>query len=261
MKLAMYQVDAFTERPFGGNPAAVVVLDDWLDDSVLQAVAAENNLSETAFVVPHADGSDLRWFTPRVEVDLCGHATLATAHVLFGHYFPALSELSFRTRSGTLGVSRADGRLVLDFPARTGRNVEVDATLVSALGGAQPREALLARDLLAVLDSEDDVAGFQPNFERIAALEAYALIVTAPGKTSDFVSRFFAPKVGVPEDPVTGSAHCTLVPYWAARLGRPALHARQLSPRGGELWCELRGDRVRIGGGAVEVFRGEISLP
>jgi predicted PhzF superfamily epimerase YddE/YHI9 len=261
MKLAMYQVDAFTERPFHGNPAAVVVLDEWLDDSVLQAVAAENNLSETAFVIPKAEESALRWFTPRVEVDLCGHATLATAHVLFSHHFQTRSELKFRTRSGTLGVSRAGGRLVLDFPARPAHPVEVDAQFVSALGGVRPREALLARDLLAVFDSEEDVARFQPNFERIAELDAYALIVSAPGEACDFVSRFFAPKVGVLEDPVCGSAHCTLVPYWAARFERPTLHARQLSARGGELWCELRGDRVRIGGAAVEFLRGEITLP
>lgn len=259
MKLPLYQVDAFTNRLFAGNPAAVVILDGWLPDEVLQAIAAENNLAETAFVIPRADVSPLRWFTPTIEVDLCGHATLATAHVLFGDYFPALRELTFDTMSGRLTVSRDEGILSMDFPARPGRPVEVPEGLVSALG-MRPRETLAARDLLAIFDSEEQVRRLQPDIQGIAALDAFAVIVTAPGGDVDFVSRFFAPKGGIAEDPVTGSSHCTLVPYWAARVGKTRLTARQLSPRGGELQCELRGDRVIIGGHAVEYLRGHVAL-
>jgi predicted PhzF superfamily epimerase YddE/YHI9 len=259
MNLPLYQVDAFTRRLFGGNPAAVVVLDEWLEDELLQAIAAENNLSETSFVIPAADVCPLRWFTPTVEVDLCGHATLAAAHVLFRHHFPDRDRIVFRTRSGDLAVARSGDLLVLDFPARPGRRIPVDAALVDALG-ARPMEAYLARDLLAVFETEQEVRAFQPDFQRIASLDALALIITAPGSQADFVSRFFAPAAGVPEDPVTGSAHCTLIPYWAERLGRTTLTARQLSPRGGELHCELRGDRVLIGGSAVEYLRGEIAV-
>jgi predicted PhzF superfamily epimerase YddE/YHI9 len=262
VKLPLHQVDAFTSDVFGGNPAAVVLLEDWLSDEILQSIAAENNLSETAFVVARQDPCPLRWFTPTVEVDLCGHATLAAAHVLFAHHFPARREVTFHTRSGDLGVER-DGRLLfMDFPSRPARPIDCTASLAAAIG-AHPREALLARDLLAVFDSADDVREFQPDFSRIAALDAFALIVTAPGDGGgvDFVSRFFAPRAGVFEDPVTGSAHCTLIPYWARRLGRTRLAARQLSRRGGEVLCELRGDRVRIGGAVAEYLRGEIDVP
>jgi PhzF family phenazine biosynthesis protein len=259
MKLPLYQVDAFTRRLFGGNPAAVVVLDEWLPDETLQAVAAENNLAETAFVIPRREVSALRWFTPGMEVDLCGHATLATAYVLFQHRFPSLSRLTFSTRSGNLIVARDGDVLSMDFPSRPGRPVEVTGQIVSALG-IEPREALLARDLLVTFEREEEVRAFRPDFERIAALEVFAVIISAPGTTVDFVSRFFAPRAGVPEDPVTGSAHCTLVPYWAARLGKHKLVAKQLSARGGDLSCELRGDRVLISGNAVEYLRGEIEV-
>lgn len=259
MRLPIYQIDAFTSRLFGGNPAAVVTLDAWLPTDVMQAIAAENNLADTAFVIPGPAQSPLRWFTPTVEVDLCGHATLATAHVLFENYFPDRDALTFETLSGTLAVHKNAKRLSLDFPARPGVPVDVSTELAEALG-VRPREAYMARDLMAVLDSEAVVRDLAPDFARIAALEAFAVIVTAPGRDVDFVSRFFAPRAGIPEDPVTGSAHCTLAPYWADRLGRGTLTARQLSSRGGELTCELLGDRVLISGACVEYLRGEIRV-
>jgi len=257
MKLPLYQVDAFTRRLFGGNPAAVVLLDAWLADSVLAAIAAENNLAETAFVIPRPDVSPLRWFTPTVEMDLCGHATLAAADVLFRYRFASLERLVFSTRSGELAVTRDGALLKMDFPARPGKPIAVTDALISALG-ARPREAHMARDLLAIFDSESEVRSLHPDFQRIASLDAMAVIVSAPGDTVDFVSRFFAPGAGVPEDPVTGSSHCTLVPYWAARLAKDKLSAQQVSLRGGDLLCELRGDRVVIAGHAVEYLRGEI---
>lgn len=259
MKFPLFQIDAFTSHLFGGNPAAVVLLESWLPDKVLAAIAAENNLAETAFVIPGAREIPLRWFTPTVEVDLCGHATLAAAHVLFEHFMPSANQLTFTTRSGNLIVARDADGLTLDFPARPGVPIEVSEQIVSALG-VRPREVFLARDLLAILDCESEVQNLQPNFAHIAALDAFAVIVSAPGKTVDFVSRFFAPGAGIPEDPVTGSAHCTLVPYWAARLGKSHLTAKQLSPRGGDLGCRLSGSRVLISGSAVEYLRGEIDV-
>ncbi|HEY7840613.1 MAG TPA: PhzF family phenazine biosynthesis protein [Gammaproteobacteria bacterium] len=260
MKLPIYQVDAFASRLFSGNPAAVVVMDDWLPDAVLQAIAAENNLSETAFVIPRGQRCPLRWFTPTFEIDLCGHATLATAHVLFARRFPEMDALHFETLSGILTVRRENGLLFMDFPARPGDAVPVTPELVAALG-RRPRELRRSRDLMAVFDTEAEVRNFVPDQARIAGLDAMALIVTAPGSDADFVSRFFAPKAGVAEDPVTGSSHCTLIPYWAARLGRDRLSARQLSARGGELHCELRAGRVVIGGRAVDYLQGEIDVP
>jgi predicted PhzF superfamily epimerase YddE/YHI9 len=260
LKLPLFQVDAFSNRLFRGNPAAVVLLEDWLPDDVLQAVAAENNLAETAFVIPLEDSCPLRWFTPAVEVDLCGHATLAAGYVLFAHRFPERERLVFETRSGKLFVSRAGELLRLDFPARPGEPIAVPGAVAEALG-AKPRETFLARDLLVVFGDEREIRDMRPDFDRVAALEAMGVIVTAPGAEVDFVSRYFAPRVGIPEDPVTGSAHCTLVPYWANRLGKTRLTARQLSARGGELSCEIRGDRVGIAGNAVEYLRGEINVP
>ncbi len=259
MNIPIYQVDAFTHRLFGGNPAAVVLLDDWLPDAVLQAIAAENNLAETAFVIPRPDVAPLRWFTPAVEVDLCGHATLAAAYVLFRHRYAAAERLCFDTRSGELTVARAGETLSMDFPSRPGRPVMISDELVAALG-ARPREVHLARDLLAVFASEAEVRAIRPDFAALAALDAFAVIVSAPGDEVDFVSRFFAPGAGIPEDPVTGSAHCTLIPYWAGRLGKTELTARQISARGGELACRLRDDRVLIAGRAVEYLRGEIAV-
>jgi predicted PhzF superfamily epimerase YddE/YHI9 len=257
MKLPLYQVDAFTQRLFGGNPAAVVLLDAWLPDGVLAAIAAENNLSETAFVIPRPDVSPLRWFTPTFEMDLCGHATLAAADVVFRYRFPSLARLAFSTKSGELAVTREGALLKMDFPARPGKPVAVTDALAGALG-ARPREVYLARDVLAIFGSESEVRSLRPDFARVAALDAFAVIVSAPGDAVDFVSRFFAPGGGIPEDPVTGSSHCTLAPYWAARLGKNKLSAKQLSPRGGDLLCELKGDRVMIAGHVVEYLRGEI---
>lgn len=259
MKLPLFQIDAFTGHLFGGNPAAVVLLESWLPDHVLAAIAAENNLAETAFIIPGSDEIPLRWFTPSVEVDLCGHATLAAAHVILRHLSPSADQVTFSTRSGNLRVTREEDRLTLDFPARPGMPAEVSEELVSALG-IRPREVLVARDVLAIFDCESEVKNLRPDFSRIASLDAFAVIVSAQGESVDFVSRFFAPGAGIPEDPVTGSAHCTLVPYWAAHLGKSVLTAKQLSARGGELNCRLMGNRVLISGCTVEYLRGEITL-
>ena len=258
MKLPIFQVDAFANRVFAGNPAAVVLLEEWLPDEVLQGIAMENNLSETAFVVPRGGFFELRWFTPMVEVDLCGHATLASAYVLFrqGH---ASGEIVFETESGTLTVRQEGELLAMDFPARPPRPIAGNASVTACLGAA-PAELHAARDLLAVFATQADVAALEPDFAALAGLDEFAVIVTAPGDACDFVSRFFAPAVGIPEDPVTGSAHCTLAPYWSERLGKSELHARQISARGGELFCEHRGDRVVLKGQAVEYLRGEIRV-
>jgi PhzF family phenazine biosynthesis protein len=261
----LFQVDAFTTRMFAGNPAAVCPLTTWLPDALMQAIAAENNLAETAFFVPQGNDFGLRWFTPTTEVDLCGHATLASAFVLMTELEPARTRVVFATRSGPLTVTRAGALFEMDFPSRppapTSRSMPA---LVEALG-ATPSLILEAQSLVAVFDRAAVVRGLRPNIAAIAALDTHAVIVTAPGTDSDadvdFVSRFFAPGAGVPEDPVTGSAHCTLTPYWAARLGRVDLRARQVSARGGELACGLRGERVLLAGHAVMVIRGTLSLP
>jgi len=260
MKFPIYQIDAFTDRLFAGNPAAVVVLDQWLPDETMQAIAAENNLSETAFVIPGAPVSALRWFTPKTEVNLCGHATLATAYVLFRDYFVDCQRLRFSSHSGELAVTRDGSRLRLDFPARPGQKVPVDAAVAAALG-TQPQEAYRSRDLMLIYATEAEVVALQPDFRRLKKLEQGRFLVTAPGDSVDFVSRFFAPGVGIDEDPVTGSAHCILIPYWAERLGKTRLLARQVSARGGDLQCELCGERVGISGEAVEYLCGEINCP
>lgn len=257
MKIRIFQVDAFTDALFHGNPAAVCPLDNWLEDKVLQAIAAENNLSETAFFVPRGVHYELRWFTPAVEVDLCGHATLASAHVIFEFLHPGTSIARFQTKSGILSVERKGELLVMEFPARPGKACAVPEELVSGLG-ARPVEVFLARDYLAVYDSQETVAALKPEMERLLTLECLGIIATAPGENCDFVSRFFAPKVGVPEDPVTGSAHSTLIPYWAHKLGKHKLHALQISRRGGELFCEDMGEKVSIGGRAVTYLDGLI---
>ena len=262
MRIPLYQVDAFvTEGPFTGNPAAVCPLESWLPDGVMQAIAAENNLSETAFLVPEGDGYRLRWFTPTTEVDLCGHATLASAFVVFGWLAPGRRSVIFQTeKAGALSVSRDEDRLALDFPARAAAPCAVSEAVVAALG-RRPSALLAARDYLAVYDGAAEIAALTPDFAAIAALDRFAVIVTAPGSDGiDFVSRFFAPARGVDEDPVTGSAHCTLIPYWAARLGKTRLEARQLSRRGGALSCALRGDRVTIAGRAALYLEGAITL-
>ncbi|MCW5964302.1 MAG: PhzF family phenazine biosynthesis protein [Bryobacterales bacterium] len=264
MLLPLYQVDAFTSRRFAGNPAAIVPLGAWLEDAALQAIALENNLAETAFFVPRADGFHLRWFTPLAEVDLCGHATLASAWVLFHLLNFPEPVIRFHTLSGELRVSREGQRLRMDFPATPARPAVVKRDLVRAMG-AQPLTVLESRDIVFVYDDADQVKRLQPDIHALMRLVPFGLIATAPGVTSgeescDFVSRFFAPAMGVPEDPVTGSAHCTLTPYWAERTGKTSLFARQVSSRGGELWCSLHGDRVHLEGEAVLYMRGEIEV-
>lgn len=261
MNLRQFQIDAFASRPFEGNPAAVCPLERWLPDAVLQAIADENNLSETAFFVPSAKGFALRWFTPVREVDLCGHATLATAHALYEHLGHGAPAITFETRSGELVVARRDGRLVMDFPACAPQpRADMADALADALG-RRPLEVLAGEDYLAVFETEAEVRALTPDQALLALLDLRGVCVTAPGLEYDFVSRFFAPKFGIPEDPVTGSAHCMLAPYWAGRLGRDALRARQVSRRGGEIGCELRGERVLLSGRAVTFMSAEIHLP
>lgn len=260
MKLPYYEVSAFTTNAFGGNPAGVCPLESWLPDSVLQGIAANNNLAETAFTVPRGNDFDLRWFTPTVEMDLCGHATLAAASVLFNERRLKGSEVRFHSRSGLLSVTRDEEVLTLDFPARPAVPTAAPEALMRGLG-AQPKEVLKSRDFLAVFADEAGVHALKPDFAVLKGLDCLGIIATAPGRDCDFVSRFFAPGAGVDEDPVTGSAHCTLIPYWAHRLEKRKLFARQVSARGGELFCELAGDRVRIGGRAAPYLRGEIQIP
>jgi len=260
VKIKQYQVDAFTTEVFAGNPAAVCPLEGWLEDDVMQAVAGENNLSETAFFVPTASGFHLRWFSPVREVDLCGHATLATAHVLFEHLGYAKPVVTFETRSGELLVEQRDGRLAMDFPASRPAPCFAPDALIAGLG-QQPVEVLSAEDYVAVFEDEATIRGMAPDLARLGELDLRGVCVTAPGDGVDFVSRFFAPKYGIPEDPVTGSAHCALAPYWAARLGKAELEARQVSARGGAIHCQVNGDRVVLSGSAVTFMEGEISIP
>ena len=273
MRIPIYQVDAFTGVVFRGNPAAVCPLERWLDARLMQAIALENNLSETAFFVPTPGpgrttgaypggaGNDfaIRWFTPAAEIDLCGHATLASAYVLFRWLDPDRTSVTFHSKSGPLVVERGGDLLTMEFPSRPAGECEPPAGLAAALGAA-PQATFMSRDLLAVYADEDEVRALTPDFERVKALGVHGVIVTAPGRDCDFVSRFFAPLLGVPEDPVTGSAHCTLIPYWSHRIGKRTLHARQVSARGGELFCEDQGERVKIAGHAVLYLRGEICL-
>ncbi len=257
-------IDAFTSRPFAGNPAAVIALDHWLPDELLQQIATEMALSETAFFAPEDGGFRLRWMTPTTEVDLCGHATLATGFALMRHLEPERAAVRFWTRSGPLDVVRDGEVLTLDLPARVASRVD-DAVLLAAVTaalGAAPVELWNAHNLMAVYADAAAVRGLAPDFRQVRSLPTEGVIVTAPGEDGvDFVSRYFTPHHGIDEDPVTGSAHCTLGPYWAARLGRRALAARQISRRGGELAVEVVDDRVRLGGRAVLVARGELLLP
>jgi predicted PhzF superfamily epimerase YddE/YHI9 len=249
-----YHVDAFASKVFAGNPAGVCPLEQWLSERILQAMAAEHHLAETAFFVAERSGRyRLRWFTPEIEVDLCGHATLATAHVLWNHLDFRDDQIEFETQSGTLRVTREKDLLALDFPSRPPKAAKPPPWL----GGTT--SFLQARDAMIVLESEEAVKAFYPDFKLLAQLDGLGVIVTAPGDKVDFVSRFFAPKAGIPEDPVTGSAHCTLIPYWSARLGKQRLHARQLSPRGGDLFCALHDERVSIAGYAVTYLEGRIT--
>lgn len=259
MEIDIYQIDTFTNTRFGGNPAAVCPLDAWLPDETMQSVAMENNLSETAFVVKEPEAWRIRWFTPVTEVSLCGHATLASAWVCFHHLETDTQELLFNSLSGILKVSRDGERLTLNFPLLRVKPVAAPGILAAALGCA-PQEVLAGDDWLVLLDSEQAVRELRPDLGLLKKLERRGVIVTAAGSDCDFVCRFFAPKYGIDEDPVTGSAHTQLTPYWAERLGKQSLHARQISARGGELFCELAGERVLIGGSAVPYLKGVINL-
>ena len=262
MQLRLFHVDAFADKTFEGNPAAVCPLKKWLDDDSLRAVAAENNLSETAFLVPTANHYELRWFTPRCEVKLCGHATLASAFVVLNILDPSLESVRFETRqSGALTVFRVGDSLSMDFPAFLPQPSPTPAELLQALGSELSVSVLEANETyVAIYPSEDLVTSIQPDFERLEKLHPFAVAITAPGKDVDFVSRYFAPSYGIPEDPVTGSAHCILTPYWSQRLGKANLHARQVSARGGELWCEFARDRVIIRGKAILTLSGTLSI-
>jgi PhzF family phenazine biosynthesis protein len=264
MQLTMYQVDAFAEHVFKGNPAAVCSLERWLPDTLLLAIAEENNLAETAFFVPMPDQPQaafhLRWFTPVNEVDLCGHATLASAFVLFEHLGYAEPEIRFHTRSGVLVVSRLANTLRMIFPAAMPQPCATPAALVAGLG-LMPRATLAAFDYVAVFDTQEEILSIDPDHFQLKLLDRRGVVATAPGQTADFVSRFFSPKDGIPEDPVTGSAHCELAPYWGERLNRTVLRAEQLSKRGGTLVCELVGDTVVLAGRAAHYMTATITIP
>ncbi|TWR31407.1 PhzF family phenazine biosynthesis protein [Mucilaginibacter pallidiroseus] len=261
MTLTIYQVDAFTDKLFGGNPAAICPLTNWLPDDLMQQIAVENNLAETAFFVKNDTGYLLRWFTPEFEIDLCGHATLASAHILFTELGYNSDTIYFDTvKAGTLIVKRDGDRYSMDFPSRPPFAADLPEGLVEALGTDKPKDVLRSRDYMLVYDNEEVISNMKPDHAALAKIDTLGLIVTAPGKDVDFVSRFFAPAAGIPEDPVTGSAHCNLIPYWADKLNKTTLHAYQLSARKGELWCELKGDRVLMAGKAVTYLKGEIFI-
>jgi len=259
MKIAIYQIDAFATRTFEGNPAAVCPLDSWLPDKLMQSIAAENNLSETAFFVPEGEGYSIRWFTPAAEVALCGHATLASAFVLFNILDYKGDRIDFNSKSGILHVSRSGERLVLDFPSQPPEPCDVSEEIIEAFGMV-PRECLKAEDHLLIFQNADQVQTAIPNIDILRNLDSRGVIISAASKEYDFVARFFAPNLGVAEDPVTGSAYTQLVPYWAKQTGKTVFHARQVSSRGGELFCELVGDRVRIAGRAVKYLEGSIEI-
>lgn len=261
MKIPIYQVDAFTYERFKGNPAAVCPLDSWLPDAVMQNIAAENNLAETAFIVPARNEYEIRWFTPTVEVDLCGHATLASAYVLFNELSFGGDQINFIShRSGPLSVTKIGTILALNFPVDTLSELPLSPAFAIGLSEAPVKVFKGKTDYLFVYNSEAEILALQPDFEALKAHPVRGIIVTAPGETTDFVSRFFGPACGVNEDPVTGSAHTTLTPYWSSVLGKTELTARQLSHRTGDLNCKLLGDRVEIAGEAVLYLRGEIQV-
>ena len=259
MQINVYQVDAFANKPFEGNPAAICPLSEWLPEQLLQAIASENNLSETAFFVPNDDGYELRWFTPSTEVDLCGHATLATAYVLFEELGYEGEEIRFTTKSGELSVVRSGESLRMNFPAQIPVPHELPSQLVAAFG-TTPEDCLKFADIIAVFSSEDLVRSADPDMSLLEQLDCRGIIITAESQNYDFVARWFGPRTGIKEDPVTGSAFTQLVPYWANRLGKSKFEAKQLSQRGGEVSCELLGDRVFISGKAVIYMRGIIDI-
>jgi PhzF family phenazine biosynthesis protein len=257
MKIPIFQVDAFTSKVFSGNPAAVCPLDYWLDDGQLQSIASENNLSETAFFVNRGDYYQLRWFTPQAEVDLCGHATLASAFVIMNNINPELNEITFGTRSGELIVKKNGELFSMDFPAHPPEECETPKNLLDAMD-IKPSKVFASNYYMAVFESEKEVRDLHPYMTLLKELDRIGIIITAPGDQVDFVSRFFAPAVGIPEDPVTGSAHCTLIPYWADELKKSKMIARQVSRRGGEIHCELMDNRVIISGKAILYLKGSI---
>ena len=257
MKIPIYQIDAFTDERFHGNPAAVCILDEWLPDETLQDIAAENNLAETAFVVSKDNIFELRWFTPKIEIDLCGHATLATAYIYKEYLNYQLSEISFKTKSGILKVIFDADALSMIFPRRPAEPCDIPDQLADGIN-TKPLDVLKSRDYLVVLSHEDEVRNLNPDIEKLKVPDCLGVIVTARGKNVDFVSRFFAPNGGISEDPVTGSSHSTLIPYWARRLEKNKLTALQLSKRGGKLFCEDLGNQVKIGGKAVTYLLGNI---
>ena len=258
MDLQIYQVDAFTSKPFGGNPAAVVPLTEWLSTETMQSIALENNLSDSAFFVKKGGVYEIRWFTPTFEIDLCGHATLASAYVIFECLKLEENFIKFYShKSGDLNVEKKGELLVLDFPSRPPVECETPLGLIEAIG-KQPEKVLKSRDYFLVYETEQEILDIKPDFAELLKISTHAVIVTAKGETCDFVSRFFAPEVGVFEDAVTGSSHCNLIPFWAEKLGKTEMFARQVSARGGELFCKLVGDRVKIGGNAVLYLKGEI---
>lgn len=263
MKLTLYQVDAFTDKVFGGNPAAVVPLKQWIEDSMMQKLAMENNLSETVFFVasdkPDAD-FDIRWFTPVLEINLCGHATLASAFILFEKLNFSKQTIRFKCKSGLLTVTKINGMIEMDFPAWKPEPLGNDFTdLIKALGNPKVNSISKSRDILVEFENEEAVRNCEPDFTILKRL-GEKIIITSKGNDADFVSRFFAPIAGIDEDPVTGSAHSQLIPYWAEKLGKTKLHAKQLSQRGGELWCESLGERVKMGGKCVFYMKGEVEL-
>jgi len=259
MKIDVYQVDAFANKPFEGNPAAICPLQEWLPEQIMQALAAENNLSETAFFVPEEDGFALRWYTPTTEVDMCGHATLAAAHVLFEELDFQEEEIRFSTKSGALSVMRDGDSLRMDFPAQPPLPFELPAQLPEAFS-ATPEDCLKFVDIVAVFSSEELVRNADPDMLLLAELDCRGIIITAESTEYDFIARWFGPRTGITEDPVTGSAFTQLVPYWANRLGKTKFRAKQVSKRGGEVICELAGNRVLISGKAVVFMRGIIEI-
>lgn len=261
MKLALYQVDAFAEQVFEGNPAAVIPLDDWIEEDLMQKIAMENNLSETAFIVRNDEDYHIRWFTPEYEIDLCGHATLAAAYVIKNYLEPHIADIRFTTqKAGSLKATAKDGMYTLDFPARMPEPADAPASLLKSLGVSQAVEVLKSRDYFVVLPDEQAVTDAEPDFSIMKDLDAIGVIITAKGQSADVVSRCFYPGLGIQEDPVTGSAHCNIVPYWASRLGKTKMVCRQLSPRGGTLRCSLEGDRVLMSGKVVLFMKGDINI-
>ncbi len=259
MKLQVYQIDAFAEKVFEGNPAAVIPLELWLPDHTMQAIAEENNLSETVFFVPANIGYHIRWFTPNQEVKLCGHATLASAYVLFDVLGIAEDSITFDSLSGSLVVTKTEGLLTLDFPSQPPKTCAIPKDLVAGLG-VNPTECYRNEDYIAVFETEDEVLSITPNYSSLEQLDLRGVIATASSSTNEFVLRFFAPKFGIPEDPVTGSAQTQLMPYWSEKLGRPKLRSKQISSRGGKIVSELKGNRVYISGSAVMYMEGTIHV-